>query len=506
MDQIHQKGYVLPIVLILVTSLAILSIGLLPNITAQIRFNRMDEDRLIAQYAAEAGAKTALRQIQQQYDAFAASGTLNAANLATISSPATARDFMYHADKSVSSTYTVSFAPDNTTKPDAFKVISTGRFNGKHYTVKPIFSLKRIKTGGIKELFSGCTYSHKDGNTTIDVTSWDIDTVNNAANPPDNGFYQVLFTGSQLEDQFSLAYNCACKKINSTTASGYGIYYGSTGDADNMTSYVFQYDPGAYIGTSQNNDGGSFFVKKCRANSTPQPKASANEWIETTTTTTDIPKTSFYGTVGTTTWSDRPTTSGSGMSYMVTVKSYKKVTTKSYKNINKKTGYWQYTSITYTTTTTGQYRDKVANEYPSFYPFQVEDTTSKADCLNTHGNIPDDSIDNIDESFYRISLNDLKSYIEYKKRNDEKIPGYTFDIYGTHKITIKVVEGSDKNLWHMIYCDGYLILKFVDTTVTCPITFEGKYSGLRVWNAQTGFYDTPSESYGQGKLPIIWTK
>lgn len=498
----NQKGYVLSVVIILITTLAVLSIGLLPNITAQIRFNRMDEDRLIAQYAAESGAKTALRQIQQTYNSYADnnSGTVTIADILSINSAnTTPENFIYHPDKAKFSSYTVQFAPDNITDPKKIQVTANGFFNGKRYTVRPFFSLKLQRTGGIKELFNDCTYSRKDG-TAKNPTAWIIDTENNAANPPDDGYgySQVLFTGCELDEKFSLAYNCACKAISSTTESGYGIYYGSTGDADNMTSYVLQYDPGARHQFDDGSfDDGSFFVKKCRTNSTIQSRASANEWIETTTTQYLYTTSSFIGTKGTTYTPPKTTSSGSGLDYKITVIKYKYVTDEKEKN---EWGWIRYQTYIYKITTTGQYRDKVYTKYPPCYPFQVEDTASKTACLNTDNTFPTETST---ENIYRVSLNALKSHMEDAIRHDKDNPNpnYTFDIYGTHKITITV-----DTPWHKIYCDGHLILKFVDTTVTCPITFKGKYSGLRVWNAKVGFYDYPNESYGQGTRPVIWTK
>jgi type II secretory pathway pseudopilin PulG len=470
----NQKGYVLPVVIILITTLAVLSIGLLPNITAQIRFNRMDEDRLIAQYAAEAGAKTALRQIQQTYNSYADnnSGTVTIADILSINSAnTTPENFVYHPDKAKYSSYTVQFAPDNITDPKKIQVTANGFFNGKRYTVRPFFSLELQRTGGIKELFKDCEYSHLDGKSDEKLQEWELDTTT-ANPPPGNNFYQVLFKGCQLESQFSLAYNASCEKYVTGSPSGYGIYYGATGDADNMTSYVFQYDPGAeYMG-----DEGSFFVKKVKKSADNPKHASDNEWVETTTTTLINSQINWFNLAPITTYSD-PVTQYFGTK--VTVTQTKKVITKKI-------------ITTYQIKSEGQYRNKLGLD--SYVPLQGTVT-------NEYGK-PEKFINGTpgDEDTYRVSLRDLKAYME------EQTGISNFKIDANHKITITVCKDDKGELRHQIYCDDVKILDFVDKTVTCPITFKGSHSGLRVWNAKVGFYDYPNDSYGQGTRPVIWTK
>ncbi|MGE5607203.1 MAG: hypothetical protein ACM3YE_16120, partial [Bacteroidota bacterium] len=56
------------------------------------------------------------------------------------------------------------------------------------------------------------------------------------------------------------------------SATGYGIYYFASGTPNNLTAYVFQYDPGASLTDRRGrSDGGAFFVKKVIA-SNPPPK------------------------------------------------------------------------------------------------------------------------------------------------------------------------------------------------------------------------------------------
>jgi hypothetical protein len=455
MMKTKEKGFVLPMAMLMVVFFSILLLGLLPMTTAQLRFTKFDSDRVCAQYAAEAGAKSAVRSIQLNFNKI--NGILDAGNIGDFDLNSYSTNFVN--DKS---SYTVEYHPDNM-NPSAtsqINIISTGHCNNRKYTVKIIYALSNsnlyvASADGIVQYFQGAQYSHLNGTGTeqtwnfIDPVTDNAHPENNkpaTVSPPGTGNYQVLFKGQQFEENFKLAYNCACKNFpNDSSGKGYGIYYGATGDPDNLTSYVFQYDPGA----SEGGNGGAFFVKKVK-------------------TAPNIP-----GFIGDLEWDDN------------------KVVQK-YVAAHWEGWGWKKTWVPEQPEILGGYYNTHYEQGDNFTtpchkPFQP----NEGSCAPGQ------------DGTIKISLNELKSYMESQ-------PGITtpFNLNASHKITIEVKDDPNGQKRHLIFCDGVLILSFVDKTTRCPIDFtQPTYTGLRVWNADVGFYNNPHEMYGQkGKAAIIWTK
>lgn len=98
-----------------------------------------------------------------------------------------------------------------------------------------------------------------------------------------------------------------------------------------------------------------------------------------------------------------------------------------------------------------------------------------------------------------------KTWVALQGRNNslESEMGPGFDINAPHKITIEITP----DLRHIISCDGVKILDFVDNTAGKITSFVGTSTGLRSWNAEVGFYNSPSSSMNQGLNSwIVWQK
>jgi hypothetical protein len=454
MTKITEKGFVLPMAMLMIVFFSILLIGLLPMTTAQLRFTKFDNNRVSAQYAAEAGAKSAIRTIRMNFASI--NWILDAGNIGNFDCNAYTADFI-----NGKSSYTVEYHPDkmNPNLTSQINITSTGHLNNRNYTVKVIFALSNsnlyvASADGIIEYFNGAEYSHLNG--TGSLLPWDFKNAvtdnehpeNNkpaTVSPPGTGNYQVLFKGQEFGENFKLAYNCACKNFpNDSSGKGYGIYYGATGNPDNLTAYVFQYDPGA----SEGNNGGAFFVKKVKtAPNTP-------------------------GFIGDLEWDDNKVV-------------------QEYAAAHWEGWGWNKTWVPEQPEILGgyyntHYKDGDNFTTPCYQPFQP----------NEGSGVPGQ------DGTIKISLNSLKSYME------SQLGISNFNINASHKISIEVKDDPDGRKRHLISCDGITILSFVDKTTRCPIDFsQPTYTGLRVWNADVSFYNNPHEMYGQkGTAAIIWTK
>jgi len=231
-------------------------------------------DGLQAQYAAEAGIRYAFACLKQQ--------VTNKVDPTTISLPAN-EVFLDSSNKPLGS-FLLSYTKEH---PEAeiyfFTVTSIGK--AKEAEKKIVATIKitipkpndEDRPPTTKELILSGKYSKnkpwippgKDGEP---------------AKAPDTTFNQVLFNDSLkfpdklkdtvqetepdfLSDKYrviTLTYDINLKQAPQKGPAGYGIYYCATGEPDNMSAYVIQYDPGV----KQNPDGtmydpnGSFLVKK----------------------------------------------------------------------------------------------------------------------------------------------------------------------------------------------------------------------------------------------------
>ena len=140
--------------------------------------------------------------------------------------------------------------------------------------VRVLYSTNNINSPpGLSQLLNEETASFSNG-------PWRFSGTPPRANPPDGRYHQVLFN-DRINENFRIEYTATLgQRVNTReSATGYGIYYFASGTPNNMTAYVFQYDPGAFIGTSRNNDGGAFFVKKVIASNPPN---SGGPWCNET--------------------------------------------------------------------------------------------------------------------------------------------------------------------------------------------------------------------------------
>jgi hypothetical protein len=488
----NQQGFVLPMAMMMIVFFAILLAGLLPLVSAQFRFTRFDQDRINAQFTAEAGAKDAIRNVKLQIEAIVNAGSSVTDNNLNL----------------FKKTYTENLVKDKlicqiTCEPRTIAtnlynvyITSTGFCNGKRFSIDAIYTINSTpEQVTVEDLFNGCDYSNgKEWPIQNAVYENGILKSPTCAYPPDSGSCQVLFKKFPLQwkenattnrQEINLSYNAACKKFPTNgSATGYGIYYGATGTANNMTGYVFQYDPGAI---EHDGDGGSFFVKKVKAKDDD-----------------------FSGFIGDLEWSDTK------LSYTIEKKPvykqtpiYKDVIV-GYKNewdwktrqwvkvpiIQKQFDHWEteidhYEEVKVPTVGgyyNTQYSGRDETTTPCWKPFQSNTGTGAPGADGT----------------VKISLKKLKEFMEKKK------PGTTFDINATHNVEIKIYKDVNGKERQQIFCDGILILNFVDNTSTCPIDFnKPTYAGLRVWNAKVDFFINPERNTAQGKTfssGLIWKK
>jgi hypothetical protein len=254
----NQNGFILSTVIICITFFSILVIGLLPIVTNEVTATRRGITLSIAQYTAEAGAKLAIRHVRSVIAA--------ATPLASIQGTITGR----LSTLANSPTYTVTYQPDTPVNPETIHIRSTSFVNGIRGTSNVNILLTNqaaIPNPGVVALIqSSNDYTPPD-------RPWSIsgEYPNQIAKPPlatgyDDSYKRIMFNDHLNSNEIHIDYNITLDAIStasSSTNTGYGIYYYATGNANHIDStYVFQYDPGAYIG----NDGGAFFVKKLMNN------------------------------------------------------------------------------------------------------------------------------------------------------------------------------------------------------------------------------------------------
>ncbi len=272
-----QKGFALPMVLFLMVLFVVLAAGIGTMIASEPRFALDNENRITARYAAEAAAKVAILEVQSK---------VNAGQV-----PNTTKILFNNARISDGSPATVScsYFPDNQSKPTRIDIRATGSYRGVNVNANVNYYLEnspiKIIPTGVVDLISTGYFSHSDHNpNSSNIARWKIteNEMGKVANPP-KGLndkmsggtltnMQVMFDDNTT-DGLKVSYRATCNILNEKNVrdygGGYGIYYGMIGNADQMNSYILQWDPGA---TTSKVDGfycenGCLLVKKVLYNS-----------------------------------------------------------------------------------------------------------------------------------------------------------------------------------------------------------------------------------------------
>ena len=473
----NQKGFALPIVLILMVLFFIMAAGIVTMVTNEPRWAAQDENRIIARYAAEAAAKMAINEIQKNLD----NGDLVA--LKTAKTLFTNERICDGSLATVNCTY----SPDNNINPTVINIRATGKYQNVISSANVNFYLKNspilIEPKGVVDLINTGTFSHIDHNPTSSVDKearWKMKLDSNGtkvAIPPKiktgkdskgNDIYlqtmQVMFNDEKQSDTFSIAYRASARVVDAgtiqETGGGYGIYYGMIGNADQMNAYVLHYDPGAIKDNSNpknpyESKSGSLLVKKVIYCSGVMPDSNPKQLAE---------------------FNKNQKTSSPGLreqnEYGV--------------DSGNDSNYWAL-------------------------PFQTPDAGETI-------RVPLGSGD--DKPDCKSLQTRMNEYYKSINRNE------TFDIYAPHTIRISIEKDSLGKLWHYVYCDDnpVPILKFTDHSKApkkndCTYTndpskyilksFKGTRTGIRVWNHNVAinFHNDPKYKVDQTvSKSVVWVK
>lgn len=244
----NQIGIAIPLALFITLLVSALTVSAFTLVANESRYTILDEAVVASKYAAEAAAKIGIDMVTN--------------NLIT------AGNFVDQSLITGKSTYNLRISND--TNNTVF-INSTSRTpNGSGQAqVRVIIAgnLNQIANPPqLLDLLNPQTASFSNG-------PWPITGSPPRANPPDGGYHQVLFN-DRLAQNFRIDYTATLgQRVNiRESATGYGIYYFASGTPNNMTAYVFQYDPGAFLTDRRgSSDGGAFFVKKVIASNPPNP-------------------------------------------------------------------------------------------------------------------------------------------------------------------------------------------------------------------------------------------
>lgn len=244
----NQRGIALPIALLLVLLVSALAISSATLVSNESRFTLLDEAVVNAKYAAEAAAKIGIDMVTNN---FITAGDFNDQSLITGKST---YDLTISNDLNNTVFINSTSRTPNGSGQAQVRVILAGNVN------------RIANPPQLLDLLNPQTASFSNG-------PWPITGTPLRANPPDGGYHQVLFN-DQLQQNFRIDYSATLgQRVNTRdSATGYGIYYFASGTPNNMTAYVFQYDPGASLTDRRGrSDGGAFFVKKVIASNPPNP-------------------------------------------------------------------------------------------------------------------------------------------------------------------------------------------------------------------------------------------
>lgn len=226
-----------------------------------------NNDEISAQYAAEAGVIYTLAHAKQNT-------VITTGIWDQTSFPSTAVSLDNTAN-SPSFTIILTLISSNITLLDPtgkplecayYKITSLGKAGSTTRSIDAYMTIPRPPTPiSTFELMKDADYSG---------SKWTIDNTNPDtpfATAPSDEYHQVLFKDTiDANKGFNLNYNVNLGAITTGHSgdNGYGIYYLATGNADNLTGYVLQYDPGL---------GNKILVKKLSASATTPRRASDNE-------------------------------------------------------------------------------------------------------------------------------------------------------------------------------------------------------------------------------------
>lgn len=271
----NEKGFAIPTVLFLMVIFILLAAGMSTMITNEPRFSAANENQVFARYAAEAAAKVAILNVQNEInDAKIPKTTVNLLKNHKIfdSSPALVN---------------CSYTPDSQVNPTRINIKAVGTYRGVNVDANVIYYLEnspiKVVPEGVVDLITTGKFSHTDHNpksSKSKLARWKIteDHLGKVANPPNTlrdelaggtlTNMQVMFDDKAEKDEITISYRATCNILNAKNVreygGGYGIYYGMIGNADQMNSYIVHWDPGA---TTSKVDGfycenGCLLVKK----------------------------------------------------------------------------------------------------------------------------------------------------------------------------------------------------------------------------------------------------
>lgn len=358
----------------------------------------------------------------------------------------------------LTSVVTVSPNLSNATSVTA-NLISKYTIDGVAYTIRPdlTVTIKWVSQPSVTQLFgSGVSYYNDSWDKTKDSYGQD------QYSPPSDKRDHIAFFGfnTQGTNELHLNYTGTCKGTLGS-GSGWAILYGLTGTANNPDGYFFQYDPGA-------GDAGSFFVKREKSHSGGAPGTGGNEWLA--------------GGVGNTEPDGDPVPAG------------------------------------------GEYYPNDSSWWPIPFEPNSANVTGPSDSSNlTRVNLA--IVDNngvahwdklslelmMDNYYYQQHLaandipagahvTDVQSFVNYYKNSANGHKDWVFDIDGRHTIRIDVVNDR-----HYIYCDGKLILSFVDNT-SDKKSMKDTCTGVRSWNADTKLQTNPANPFQDNLPKVTWKK
>jgi Tfp pilus assembly major pilin PilA len=449
----NEKGLATEMAMIFVVFFLLLAASLSMVSTQETRFAGFDRNRVTAEYAAQAGVKIGIDHIRALILLEKASNTISGSFSGKLSTSVGAPQ------------YSVVYQPNNNlVNPDYINVTATATYNG--VTSRSIVHIllgnekKSIPNPGVIPLIEN---SHDFSND----EKWTVSGDPPICRPPVSSlksFKQVLFHDT-LDANFKVSYNITLDKKNlyDSGGTGYGVYYMANGDADNMTGYIFQYDPGANIGT----DGGAFFVKKVIAGKSSTTSPWQNETRNYTLGFQDNGNDSLGNNTGTTRMSiGNDTTNGTFIKTMNTY--YTAMNAAGKKRLDGSSYPAQFYLTTEDAKAAG-YEESVAAEYAR-HTIAIE--------------VRDDDA----PTAVKRQVTTTTQVPIYKKG---KITGYK-SVTTTSIVTESVILKR-----HYVSCDGQPILNFVDFDNANPISSVNAGTGLRVWNARVTFNNNISESYGQ---------
>jgi hypothetical protein len=463
-----ERGIAMVMAMVFLVFFTLLTLALSTLVVSETRFLGFDHNRIVSDYAAQAGAKIAIDNIKT-WIAADTNGTLDTSALqGGFTGKITTQ--------AGSPQYTVTFKPvtlAGNTIPNYIEITATGTYNGvkSNVVARILFGEdQRLSPNpGVMQLLSNTKdFSKKE--------PWLVtgEVPNQICRPPtnsNNSYKQVLFHET-LSEQFKISYNIT---LDQTTAvnSGYGIYYNASGTADNPTAYVFQYDPGAILSSG---DGGAFFVKKNVAKSSTPANSYENEVWELSNRNY---RHAFQDNGKDDLGNERGIARVSINEFISTMNTYyaeMKATGK------KRSDGSSYPDMFFLTTDS-------ARDYYCGDPARVGKTLTPAE-IDTYSPYARHTIS------IEAKNDEVATTVKYYKYTTSQVWNSSKKRWET-KTTKSVVTETKKLKQQYVACDGKEILKFVDLDTKNPIPTSNSGTGLRVWDARVTFNNNISDSYGQ---------